>query len=245
MGTPVQLEKLVEQACDGAPSVWTALPFLAHDYLRGARMGRYLWEARRIPGWTRGDEARALARAAYGLGEGAVIVEIGAFLGRSTVLLAGSRKLRGSGIVHAVDPFDASGDSFSSPVYRSIQELRKAPLRRAFEENIERAGVARWVRIHQGTGVEIAGRWSTQVDMLFLDGDHSYAGARPTYDSWIPFLSPGGLIAVHNSSQRKYQKDHDGSMRLVAESIHPPEFSRVHCVGSTTFAFKAANRQKT
>jgi MMP 1-O-methyltransferase len=237
------LQELVEQACDGTRSGWAALPFLAYDYLRCRRLGLYLWRARRIPGWTRGDEARALARAAHGLGQGAVIVEIGSFLGRSTVLLAGSRKLRGSGLVHAIDPFDASGDSFSRPVYRSIQELRHTPLRRAFEENIERAGVTPWVMVHEGTGVQIAGTWAAPVDMLFLDGDHSYAGVRPTYESWIPFLVPGGLIAVHNSSPRSYQKDHDGSMRLVAESIHPPEFCSVHCVGSTTFAVKAGGKR--
>ena len=33
--------------------------------------------------------------------------QIGSFLGCSTVLLAGARRLRGSGRVHAVDPFDA------------------------------------------------------------------------------------------------------------------------------------------
>jgi hypothetical protein len=88
----------------------TELPLLA-PYLRASE---------RIPGWFRGEEAEALACAGYSLPGAPVIVEIGSFLGSSTVLVAGSRKVKGSGKLYSVDPFDASGDSYSAPVYRHI-----------------------------------------------------------------------------------------------------------------------------
>ena len=73
-----------------------------------------------IPGWTRGIEAEALAARAHALDDDACIVEIGSFLGSGSVLLAGARKLQGSGKVHCVDPFDGSGDDFSVPHYQAI-----------------------------------------------------------------------------------------------------------------------------
>ena len=89
---------------------------LLYDRWRWGPLGTYIARSRRIPSWTRGTEAVALARASESLPNGAVIVEIGAFLGCSAVLLAGARKLRGSGKVPCIDPFDASGDAISVPI---------------------------------------------------------------------------------------------------------------------------------
>src|SRR6202047_1066 len=72
-----------------------------------------LHQSETIPGWTRGEEARELLRISHSLAAGAIIVEIGSFFGAGTILLAGPRRIRGSGLVHCVDPFDGTGDSFS------------------------------------------------------------------------------------------------------------------------------------
>ena len=46
------------------------------------------------------------------------------FSGVLRFFLAGSRKLKGSGHVHCVDPFAATGDAFSVPIYqRSLGRL--------------------------------------------------------------------------------------------------------------------------
>jgi hypothetical protein len=86
------------------------------------RLEPYLRLSETVPGWTRGEEARELLRIGYSLSAGAVLVEIGSFFGASAILLAGSRQVRGSGLVHCIDPFDCSGDSFSVPHYRRILE---------------------------------------------------------------------------------------------------------------------------
>jgi len=79
-----------------------------------------------IPGWTRGEEARQLLRISHSLSTDAIIVEIGSFFGASAILLAGPRRIRGSGLVHCVDPFDGTGDSFSAPHYqRILGEVRR------------------------------------------------------------------------------------------------------------------------
>ena len=40
-----------------------------------------------------------------------------------------------------------------------------------------------------------------------------------TYEQWSNYPKGGGVIGVHNSAPGQYGKEHDGSMRLVAERI--------------------------
>ena len=81
--------------------------------LRYGRFGPYLAYGAEIPSWLGRQEALALASACYTLPPGAVVVEVevGSFLGKSAIVLAGARKARGSGRVHCIDPFDGSGES--------------------------------------------------------------------------------------------------------------------------------------
>jgi hypothetical protein len=37
-----------------------------------------------------------------------------------------------------------------------------------------------------------------QLDVLFIDGDHSYNGAQADYNDYAPFVKPGGLILFHD-----------------------------------------------
>jgi hypothetical protein len=196
-----------------------------------------------IPGWTRNEDAEELARASFSLGRDAIIVEIGAFLGCCTVLLAGARCVRGSGEVHSVDPFDCSGDAFSVPHYRQIvASLGGGSLRDHFEANIRRAGLSRWVQVNEGRAAEVAATWERPIDLLLLDGDQSPQGAREAFNSWVPFLKPGGIIVLRNTRPREYAEGHDGHRRLVLEQILPPRFTDVRLVGATTFARKAVDQ---
>jgi predicted O-methyltransferase YrrM len=192
-----------------------------------------------IPGWTRGEEARELLWISYSLAAGAIIVEIGSFFGSGTILLAGPRRICGSGLVHCVDPFDCTGDSFSVPHYqRILVEHGGGSLRDHFERNVRAADLGPWVRIHQGRAEEAARTWTTPIDLLYLDGDQSRKGVRDAYDSWARFLRPGGIIAVHNSAPENQTPEHDGHRCVVEEEIKPPFYSNIRLVCSTTFAIK-------
>jgi MMP 1-O-methyltransferase len=192
-----------------------------------------------IPGWTQGEEARELLRISHSLSAGAIIVEIGSFFGAGAILLAGPRRIRGSGLVHCVDPFDGTGDSFSVPHYqRILAEFGSGSLRDHFERNIHEAGLGPWVRLHQGRADEVARSWTTPIDLLYLDGDQSQKGVREAYDSWAQFLKVGGIIAVHNSAPENHTAEHDGHRCIVEEEIKPPNYNKIRLVGSTTFATK-------
>jgi predicted O-methyltransferase YrrM len=215
---------------------YTVLPLSYR--LRYGKLGVYLAHSCYIPGWMLEQESVALAQACYDLPENAVILEIGSFVGKSAVLLAGARKLRGSGKVHCVDPFDASGDSFSVPFYQRVAQRRQVSLLEWFHENMRRCDLSDWVRAYQGGALDIASTWNTPVDLLFLDGDQSPAGARTAYEAYTPFLKPGGIIALHNTAPRDYDPGHDGNRRVVVETIREPEYSDIHQVQGITFARK-------
>lgn len=36
------------------------------------------------------------------------------------------------------------------------------------------------------------------ADLLFIDGDHTYAGVKADYDAYRPFVKPGGWIGFHD-----------------------------------------------
>lgn len=37
-----------------------------------------------------------------------------------------------------------------------------------------------------------------QIDLLFIDGDHSYSGVRADFEMYSPLVRPGGVIAFHD-----------------------------------------------
>lgn len=196
-----------------------------------------------IPGWTRGEDAEEIARASLALGDNPVILEVGVFLGRCTVLLAGPRRRRGSGIVHCVDPFDGSGDAFSMPHYRRILDsLGGGSLRHHFVANIARAGIGGWVEVHQGRADEIAASWTQPIDLLLLDGDQSPGGARAAYEAWAKFLKPGGILVLRNSGAHEYAEGHDGHRLLAVIEIVPGKYDDIRQLGDTTIARKAPQR---
>jgi len=56
-----------------------------------------------------------------------------------------------------------------------------------------------------------ATRWGGEplVDLLFIDGDHSFDGVVTDYALYSPLVKPGGVIAFHDVS-RTYVHDRDG-----------------------------------
>ena len=37
-----------------------------------------------------------------------------------------------------------------------------------------------------------------QIDFLFIDGDHTYEGARADFELYVPLVRSGGIVALHD-----------------------------------------------
>jgi predicted O-methyltransferase YrrM len=208
------------------------------------RIPIYLRLSEQVAGWTRGPEAEALIRVAYELPDHAIIVEIGSFLGSGSILLGGARKLRRTGKVHCIDPFDASGDLVSVSEYeRILADHTNGPQIQTFHENIRHAGLTNWIRVHQGRAEQIGTGWSVPIDMIFMDGDQSPEGVIAAYDIWGAWLKTNGVLALHNSNPREYARGHDGHFRLRERLLTASDYLLAEEVGSISFFRKKAGNR--
>ncbi len=119
-----------------------------------------------------------LARTAPGNG---LVVEVGSFRGRSTLCLAAGIQRRGAGTVCAVDPH----------VYGTLSELR---------ENISYFGLEAQVEVIPDRSVPVAAHWSRPVQAVFIDGDHTLESVEADVEAWMPHLTRGGYLLMHDST---------------------------------------------
>ena len=52
-----------------------------------------------------------------------------------------------------------------------------------------------------------------KIDLLFIDGDHSYEGCKADIDSWLPHMAEGSIMAFHDSHTAQCE----GVTRAIAE----------------------------
>jgi len=57
---------------------------------------------------------------------------------------------------------------------------------------------SRWTFI-QGKSAEVAGQIDNDLDVVFIDGDHSYAGTKADWEAYSKKVKIGGLILFHDA----------------------------------------------
>jgi predicted O-methyltransferase YrrM len=148
------------------------------------------------------DEAALLFRLVRALGP-ATIAELGRFKGGGTFLMAVAMT-PGSELwsydLHLETPEGATGEE----------------LDREVAVGLERYGIA---GVHLVVGdtrtAEVPQR---PLDLVFVDADHSYEGARADFDRWAPLIRPGGHLLFHDAvDEGAWGTVYPGIQRLVAE----------------------------
>lgn len=139
-------------------------------------------------GWTSPEELEWLSNQAKARKR---IVEVGSYLGRSTIVLAKST----TGEVWALDNFRA--DDIKVPDKETIFERFSANT--APYENI------RVIKMNHEECFKLPVEWlrgspEEKPDMVFIDGDHSYAAVKRDLQIWKARIAPGGLLCGHDLS---------------------------------------------
>lgn len=171
-------------------------------------------------------EARFLTMVAAIPSSEGVILEIGSFKGRSTIALAKAAKKAGAAHtgLWAVDPF-------TSPT-ETCPDLEVPSSYPEFCDNLKRAGVTDQVEVFQGFSYDMAPSWKEKIRFLWIDGDHTYKGAKTDFDLFSPFLEDGAIIAFHDTLH-----SHDGPCRVFANDILlSPNFGECGFSGSIAWA---------
>ena len=129
-------------------------------------------------------ERRVLFDCARTLPPGSCVVEIGSYLGASTACLAAGVAGNG-GHVFAIDPWNNHG--MSEGPRDTFAEFR---------QNIARFD--KTVTPLRGWSADVAQTFDTPIDLLFIDGDHSYEGIVADFRAWLEKLKPGAIVALHD-----------------------------------------------
>ncbi|MBV9214915.1 MAG: class I SAM-dependent methyltransferase [Acidobacteria bacterium] len=150
------------------------------------------------------------------------VLEIGSFKGKSTIILAKSaRSTRPDVVINAVDPMTAPSET--DPKLGGLQSSFPD-----FDRNIRVHGVAANVRLHQMFSRDLAETWDKPIRLLWIDGDHTYAGTKADFDGFAEHLSDGAIVAIHDALH-----EFEGGARVFAESIlRSPNFGACGFCGS-------------
>ena len=200
--------------------------------------------ARNVPGYLMENEARLLGIiAACAPAEGA-IVEIGSFKGKSTVMLAKVAEHYGLGSIVAIDPHNSPEllDTKADPGASSFQD---------FLGNIEAAGVASQVEVHRAYSKDVSNAWDRPIRFLWIDGDHTYRGAKTDFDGFFSHVAPGGIVALHDALNvfsgpiRVFVEDMLRSDRFGAAGfVHSIAWSQVRPQDGTQFHQRRAQLER-
>ncbi len=141
-----------------------------------------------------------------------VAVEIGSARGKSACYIGMALKHNGSGRLYAIDPHTSTNwnDDNSVDTYDiMLSNLRELDL----------ADVVTPLREYSNTALP---KLPKPIDVLFIDGDHSYVGVKADWDNFIPHLSPFGVVLFHDTTwdlqpDSKWHRQDMGVPRFVDE----------------------------
>ena len=154
---------------------------------------------RDIDGWLSDDEASGLYLLSNLLDQHCKVLEIGSWKGKATYRLA--QGLPKGGTVIALDPFDASGEPESSALYR--ERGGDIPLFEQFVHNMTKLGVMKKIKAIKGYSHQFVNKF-IEIDLLFIDGDHSIEGCDFDFLNYSPLISHRGYLVFHDfDSSRK------------------------------------------
>jgi predicted O-methyltransferase YrrM len=147
-----------------------------------------------VDGWMTPGQASTLFDAATRCPDAGLIVEIGSFRGRSTIVLA-SAAAPGVEVV-AIDPH-AGNDRGPQEIDGFADEA--ADDHQVFLSNLERAGVAGRVRHLRMFSDAALAEIDRPIDVLYIDGAHRYAPALADIRGFGDRVADGGTMLIHDS----------------------------------------------
>jgi len=117
-----------------------------------------------------------------------VIVEVGAYKGRSTCYIASGLR-PASTQFYSIDTWnnedmpEGSGHDFFEEYQRNIAPWRDR------------------IQPKRGDSVAVAKSWSLPIGLLFVDANHAYSAVKADLHAWLPHLLPRAWVCCHDYTQ--------------------------------------------
>lgn len=148
-----------------------------------------------IPGWF--DFEQVYDHAVEHLHDGAVWVELGVWLGKSTAYAL--ERIEESGKAIQFMAYDTFRGSPTEPEQQAIVAEHGGSIFAAAHAHLERcrSGYGDFICQHDSArAAELYGARS--VHFLFIDADHTREGVLRDIHAWLPKMAPGAIMAGHD-----------------------------------------------
>ena len=139
-----------------------------------------------------------------------VCVEIGSARGKSACAVGLALRRNGGGKLYAIDPHSPTdwNDTSSVDSFAIINE------------HLKKCGAENFVEVVRKTSGEAAKGWDKKIDLIFIDGDHSYEGVKADWELFLPHLNEFGVVVFHDTlwelrPDAKLARAHMGVPRFV------------------------------
>jgi predicted O-methyltransferase YrrM len=136
------------------------------------------------------------------------VVEIGSARGYSTCALALACQQNGRGKVYAIDPHDSNPYTACGP--DKAPENYEFLLSRLKDYEL----TPDWCEVIRSTSSEVSRVWNKPIDLLFIDGDHSYECVKSDFEAFRPWLRELSLVAFHDSMWKFCRRSQGIPLRL-------------------------------
>lgn len=150
-------------------------------------------------------EAEFLYENAVKIPKKGIIVEIGTFQGASAVVLAKTQRQ-----IFTIDRYEEFDDYHPTTLAEVKDKLKE------FES----------ITVLKGESESFAKIWNKPIDLIFIDGNHSYEGVKQDIENWLPHLKKKGRMMFHDYQSR------EGVTIAVDEAIKNSLIRKKEMVGS-------------
>ena len=182
-----------------------------------------------VPGWMSPGQEKCLFDLVKSLPNRARVLELGCFLGRSTVAMAFACQ-HSQRHIYSIDTFKGNDDDFvsgQSDVYWEGNDFLNT-----FMNHLDRNDLLSYVTPLRGWTTEVAKHWTADVDMLFIDAGHTYEAVLKDVELYYDFVKPGGIVALHDVTP-----GWPDVQRVWTEKVSPLLLD-TGCQGSLAYGFK-------
>lgn len=122
--------------------------------------------------------------------ENPTVVELGVDYGFSTFSFSnGLKDLPGR--VYGIDWFKGDRHTGSRDTYKFVNDL------------IEKHGITN-IQIIKGRFEDVCKTWNKPIDILHIDGFHTFEAVSQDFNNWYPFLNPDGVVLFHDTAIKHF-----------------------------------------
>jgi predicted O-methyltransferase YrrM len=199
-----------------------ALGLIENQWIYSLLVSAGVPEASKIPTHTTKEELKGLLQLARTCPQQAVALEIGAYLGASTCYLAvGLKQVEGS--LMCVDTWQ--NETMPEGVKDTLSEFKR-----------NTRGVATQITMIRKKSQELEeSDVNCPLNLVFIDGDHSYASVKEDFMIVQPWLAKGAVVAFHDCLHFQ------GVSQFIGETVATGEWQMTGLINNLMWIKKAEN----